>query len=97
MKAYKLFRVLKDGSITSLFINKSIKLERGVWLEAESHPTKGYKERPFWHCTSEPNAPHLSEKNRIWCEVEMEDYTEFKRPEVQGGLWFLAQRIKIKN
>ena len=97
MKAYKLFRVLKSGEITSLFINKSIRLERGTWLEAECHPTKGYKERPFWHCTSEQKAPHLSEKGRVWLEVEMEEFTEFERPESQGGKWFLAQRIKIKK
>lgn len=95
MKAYKLFRVLKNGEITSLFINKSVRLEKNIWLEAESHPTKGYKERPFWHCTSEPKAPHLSEKNRVWLEVEIKDFTEFKRPDSQGGKWYLAQKIKI--
>lgn len=97
MIAYKLFRELKSGDITSLFINKSKKLEKGIWMEAECFPTKGYKVRPFWHCTSKPIAPHLSEKNRVWLKVEMEEYTEFKRPKSQGGKWYLAQRIKIKK
>ncbi len=95
MKAYKLLRVLKDGSITPLFINKSFKIPIGEWLDAESHPTKGYKYRPHWHCTSEPVAPHLSLKGREWYEVEIEDYQEFTRPQSQGGIWYLANRIKF--
>ena len=95
MIAYKLFRKLKNGTITSLFINKKVPLQFNTWLEAECHPTKGFKVRPYWHCTSEPIAPHLSEKNRVWLKVEMEDYQEFKRPQSQGGLWYLAGKIKI--
>jgi hypothetical protein len=95
MIAYKLFRVLKDNSITSLFINKSRKLPLNVWLEAESFPTKGFTLRPFWHCTSNPTAPHLSLRSRKWYKIEMEDYEEFNRPKSQGGLWYLAKRIKI--
>jgi len=93
--SYKLFRKLKSGAITSLFINKSRHLEKGVWLEAECFPTKGFKIRPFWHCTEKPYAPHLTEKGRVWLKVEMEDFEEFMRPEAQGGRWFLAKRIKI--
>ena len=95
MKAYKLCRQLKNGDIKPLFINKTKTLPFGEWLEAECHPTKGFKVRPFWHCTSKPIAPHLSEKNRVWVEIEMEDFEEFQRPDNQGGLWFLAQRIKL--
>jgi len=95
MKAYKLFRVLKNGEIAPLFINKKARLPLNVWLDAESHPTKGYKFRPHWHCTSESTAPHLSEKDRAWFEIEMDDFIEYKRPDNQGGLWFLANRIKI--
>lgn len=32
---------------------------------------------------------------RVWKMVEIEDYTEFKRPKSQGGMWYLAKRIKI--
>lgn len=95
MKAYKLLRVLKNGELTPLFINKQQRIPIGEWMQAESHPTKGYLFRPFWHCTSQPIAPHLTEKGRIWCEIEMEDFTEFSRPEHQGGLWFLASKIKV--
>lgn len=95
MKAYKLFRVLKDGNITPLFINKTFRLPIGEWLEAEEHPTKNYKFRPYWHCTSQPHAPHLSMKNRQWYVVEIEDYMEFNRPSSQGRLWQLAKRMKI--
>jgi len=97
MKAYKLFRVLKSGEITSLFINKKERLKLNEWLVAESFPTKGFKLRPYWHCTSKPEAPHLSNKGRVWMEVEMDGYEEFKRPAVQGGIWYLADKIKIKN
>jgi len=95
MIVYKLFRVLKSGEITSLFINKKRKLPYNEWLSAESFPTKGYLLRPYWHCTSEPIAPHLSIKGRIWLKVEIDEFTEFKRPESQGGIWYLANKIKI--
>jgi len=95
MIAYKLFRQLKDGNITPLFINKKQRLPIGEWLQAESHPTKGFKVRPYWHCTSNPVAPHLSEKDRIWMKVKIEDYQNMERPPSQGGLWFLANRMRI--
>jgi hypothetical protein len=95
MIAYKLFRQTKNGEITSLFINKKRRLPSNTWLEAECFPTKGFAVRPYWHCTSSPAAPHLSEKGRIWKKILMEDYEEFKRPDIQGGMWYLAKRIKI--
>ena len=98
--AYKLFRELKSGEITSLFINNKRKLEYNKWIESENHPTKGFTIREGWHCTAEPNAPHLKMKLksgevRVWKMVEIEDYTEFKRPKSQGGMWYLAKRMKI--
>lgn len=95
MIAYKLFRRLKSGEITSLFINKKRRLPMNEWMEAEIFPTKGFALRPFWHCTSTPNAPHLSMKNRVWLKVEMRDFEEYQRPENQGGMWYLAKKIKI--
>ena len=97
MIAYKLFRIKKSGDITSLFINKNKSLPYNTWLHAECFPTKGFKVRPYWHCTSLPIAPHLSEKGRIWKKIEIDDFVEFKRPEQQGGLWFLANKIMILN
>jgi hypothetical protein len=95
MIAYKLCRLLKDGNITPLFINKTKRLPLNTWLDAENHPTKGYAHRPYWHCTSEMIAPHLSKKNRVWVKVEMKNFKDFNRPEHQGGKWFLAESIKI--
>lgn len=98
--AYKLFRKTRDNRITSLFINKTRNLPIGIWMEAQNYPTKGFAERPGWHCTAEPNAPHLkmelkSGEVRVWRKVLIEDFTEFQRPESQGGLWFLAKRMMI--
>jgi hypothetical protein len=95
MIAYKLCKLKSNGDITSLFINKNEPLVFNEWLEAEEYPTKGFKLRPYWHCTGKPIAPHLSKKNRIWVVVEMEDYEEFDRPESQGGMWYLAKRIRL--
>jgi hypothetical protein len=95
MIAYKLFRKLKDGSLAPLFINKRQRISKGIWLDSECHPTKGFAVRQGWHCTTKPEAPHLSSKDRVWCQVEVEEYEEFKRPASQGGLWLLAQRMKL--
>jgi len=91
MKAYKLMRLRKNGTLGSLFINKRDVIPIDVWLEAEDHPTKGYAHRPGWHCTFKPVAPHLSLKNRVWVEVEVEDFEVFERPISQGGKWILAK------
>jgi len=87
---YKLFRILNNGDITSLFINKK-PLPLNEWLSAESHPTKGFKVRPYWHSVLTPHAPHLSMKNRVWAKVEIEDFEELKRPLSQGGKWFFIK------
>lgn len=97
MTAYKLLTVRKDGSLGSLFINRRARLPVGKWMEAESHPTKGYALRPKWHATEFPVAPHLSMKGRQWFEVEIKDIEEFQRPQSQGGKWYLAKYLKIKN
>lgn len=95
MRAYKLFRRLKNGEITSLFINKKRRLPLNEWLEAESFPTKGFAVRPYWHCTKNQTAPHLSSKGRVWAVVDMKNYKKMERPEHQGGTWYLAGDIKI--
>jgi hypothetical protein len=94
-KSYKLFRELKSGEITSLFINKTRRLPLCEWMDAEEYETKGFAFRPGWHCTSQPHAPHLTTKGRVWMEVVMDGYEEIKRPESQGGLWYLAKRMMI--
>ncbi len=95
MKAYKLIRKMKDGSLSPLFINQKSRVPIGVWLDAGFHPRKGFAERKGWHCTIEKNAPHLSEKGRVWVEVEVDDYELYNRPKSQGGTWVLAQRMKV--
>ena len=95
MKAFKLIKKRKDGTLGPLFINARQRIPIGKWLKAEAHRRKGYKFRPGWHCTSKPNAPHLSEEGRVWCEVEIEDFEEFQRPNAQGGLWFIAQNMRV--
>ena len=96
MKAFKLFKLRNDGSLGPLFINRTQRISMNEWVEAEEHRTKGYAFRPGWHVTSLPIAPHLKMRpDRIWMEVEIRDFYEFKRPEKQGGLWFIAKYIKV--
>lgn len=100
MKAFKLFRILKDGSISPLFINKKQRLLVGSTYPAEDHPTKGFAHRAGWHATLKPVAPHLSMnlksgEKRMWAEVEVEDFTTWVRPDIQGGSWGLANSMKI--
>ncbi len=95
MKAYKLIRKRKDGSYGPLFINRKLRIEFGKVLYAEDHKTNGYAHRPGWHCTFKPEAPHLSTKDREWCEVEVNEFRTFDRPKSQGGQWILADQIKF--
>ena len=95
MLAYKLFRKRKDGTLGPLFINRKQVIVPSVWLRAEAHRTKGYAFRPGWHCCSKPVAPHLSKVGRVWCLVQILLVKRIVRPEAQGGLWYLAQRLKL--
>ena len=100
MRAYKLFRKMKDGQLSPLFINKKSRIPVGEWLESECHPTKGFAVRQGWHCCLQPIAPHLkvNPKNqtpRVWVEVEVRDIEMYNRPESQGGTWVLAQRMRV--
>lgn len=95
-RAFKLFRVRKDGTIGPLFINAQARLPVGAWLPAETqHRRKGFAYRPGWHATFKPEAPHLGTKGRAWFEVEVEDFETYARPESQGGSWILAKRMRI--
>ena len=93
--AYKLFRQRKDGTLGPLFINRRLKVVPKKWYKAEAHRTKGYAFRPGWHTCAKPEAPHLSKKNRVWCKVEITGVKEFERPAAQGGLWYLANRMRV--
>lgn len=95
MIGYKLFTQRKDGSLGPLFINKKQRIIPGETYLAEEHLTKGFSFRPGWHICSSPNAPHLKESGRIWCKVEFEHRETLKRPENQGGVWYLGSSIKV--
>jgi len=100
VKAYKLLKQRRDGTLGPLFINARQKIPVNKWLKSECHPTKGYAIRPGWHCTTKPSAPHLSMtlksgQVRVWCEVEIDGVTLFERPKMQGGLWYLAKRMRV--
>jgi len=77
--AYKLFRTSKKhpGKLFPLFIGKNKPVEQNKWVDAENQPTKGFASRPGWHAGSEPNAPHLRNKqnriaaDRVWAKVSM--------------------------
>ena len=95
MIGYKLFRKRADGSYGPLFINKRLKLYIGPTYPAESHLTKGYAFRPGWHICRAPEAPHLSNKGRVWCKVEFTHQQTLSRPEHQGGVWYLGSTLTI--
>jgi hypothetical protein len=97
VKAYKLFRKRKDGSLGPLFINRRQRVPIGIPLLADCYPTKGFAVRPGWHCSHAPIAPHLSERGRVWCEVEVLRIKKLERPLAQGGLWYLAGMMKVKR
>lgn len=100
--AFKLVEVDSEGNLYSLFIHKQDPLPLGRWMQAENHPTKGFAERPGWHCTLKADAPHLKlrpkrGRRRMWVRVDVEGYRTFNRPESQGGAWVLAERMRISG
>ena len=97
MIVYKLLRLRRNGTLGSLYINRRAIIPIGEWIEAVSYPTKGYALRPGWHCCERPEAPHLSMKGRVWCKVEILGAYKFPRPKSQGGIWFIATKMKVVN
>lgn len=95
IRAWKLVTQRKDGTLGPLFINKRLVMVPGVWMDAEAHPTKGFAFRPGWHATPHMRAPHLSGRGRVWVRVELDGVSHIKRPESQGGYWYLAKRMRV--
>lgn len=102
MIGYKLLRRRKrDGTLGLLFINKKMVIPVGEWLQAESHPTRGFAVRPGFHVLARQHAPHLMRKDgtlspdQVRMKVEIEGFQEFHRPESQGGKWYLAERMRV--
>jgi hypothetical protein len=94
---WKLLKKRKDGTLGSLFINAKATLPVGEWMKAKSYRKKGYAFRPGWHVLENPYAPHLKEDGRVWMRVTIIDYIVIKRPETQGGKWFLAKWMRINK
>ena len=98
-RAYKLFRRLKDGSLRPLFVDRRTPIPLGVWLPAQDHSTlarrAGLAARPGWHACMEPQAPHLSTRDRVWCLVELRGAQRVERPASQGGVWYLAKALRV--
>lgn len=95
VRAWKLLRLRRDGTLAPLFINRKMIIPVEQWLQAEDHPTKGYAHRPGWHACSDPVAPHLSPKGRVWRQVELLDAVPIKRPKSQGSTWWLAKWMRV--
>jgi len=96
MIGYKLIRKRKDGTYGPLFINASLRMQRGIWYKAEDKPTRGYAHRPGWHILPEPRAKHLSvNSQRVWVMVEFQHKATEERPAHQGGKWFLGHKMRI--
>jgi hypothetical protein len=87
----------KNGTLGSLFINKKAVVPVNVWILAKDCKSPGYAHRPGWHVLARPVAPHLSKKGRVWASVTIMDYRPFKRPSSQGGLWYLANKMKVNK
>lgn len=96
-RAYKLLRKRKNGTLGSLFVDRRTVLVTGQWYEAVNHQPRSLKERPGWHCLLRPCAPHLSSRDRVWCEVMVRDVAVLSRPASQGGAWLLAREMRIER
>jgi hypothetical protein len=67
---HKLIRKLKFVHYHQFLIESRTPLN--IWLEAESHPTNGFARVGIVHLNQ---LPHTYQKtNRVWVEVEVEDY-----------------------
>jgi hypothetical protein len=94
-ESYKLFSLRKNGTTGPLFINRSMVVPINKWLKSECIPTKGFSVRAGWHACSEPTAPHLSNRGRVLCKVDLKGVTEHLRPASQGGLWYTAKFLMV--
>jgi hypothetical protein len=93
MKAYKLFRVRKDGSLGSLYINRRARYTPGYWYHFEEVPTKGFGWRPGFHALPQPEASWINEKEeRVWYHVELKRVTVHL---THKGEWYTAEEMKV--
>jgi hypothetical protein len=97
INGYKLFRLRKDGTLGPLFIGAKLRVPVGVWQEAQGIRVKGFAYRPGWHACAKPEAPHLSKRGRVWCEVSLKGVQAHHRPEAQGGLWYVCEWLRVER
>jgi hypothetical protein len=102
IKAYKLFRVRKDGTLGPLFIDRTLRVPTKRWLKARAIHKTGFAFHPGWHAVSAPRAPHLamapaSGETRRWFEVQLRTtgLVLDNRPQHQGGQWYQAQWMRV--
>lgn len=91
MIAYKLFKIRKDGSIGSLFINLSEKYELNQWMVANPYPTKGFAFRQGFHCLLKPEAPHLK------MELASGEKRAFLRLRLMIMIFLLGPNLRVGN
>lgn len=100
--AFKLLRMRKDRTLGPLFFDRDKTYPLNLWLQA-SHSAKGPKGfafRPGFHCCLNRKAPQLklrlaTGEVRIWCTVLISNFSRLSRPESQGGMWFVAEKMFI--
>jgi hypothetical protein len=97
IKAFKLFRLRKDGTLGPLFIGQKIRVPVKKWVRARPIHKKGFKFRPGWHACSTQSAPHLSMTGRVWCRVSLRGIQRHERPQSQGGLWYVARQLRVEE
>lgn len=98
MIAYKLMKQRKDGTLGPLFINSSQRVPLNRWLKAEAHKKKGFAFRPGWHAFPKPGAHtrlDTEREGRVWCRVEIQGVKQFSASGTEGGVWYLAKRMRV--
>ena len=95
IKAYKLVRLRKDGTLGPLFINRKARLPVGKWLKAKAVRSRWLTFRPGWHACQSPSAPHMVMTGRVWCKVLLRKARQEQRPPGQGGMWYVAKEMKV--
>jgi hypothetical protein len=100
-KAWKLFRLRKDGTLGPLFVDRELVIRpETVYTARQDIRPKTLAYRPGFHCIKHRWAPHIKMRlhngeRRVWCRVVIADYYRDKRPLTQGGMWYVAQNLMI--
>lgn len=106
---YKLLEMNEHGQIFPLFIGKSKETPMKEWIPAENIPTKGYGNRPGWHCSMDtPDAPWLrgydgsdlgpyrsrfKNGKRVWCEVFYDMTNDYREEALKQPKKYFEDKI----